>query len=505
MTIKYETEFILSKSSEYDKIEPSKEQSDFLESYKSLLKSSPSYKKFDRRNSNNYHKNYNNDNNLNFNKTLIKRKDNAWIPSKNSNDITKKIRNILNKISYDNKNKTIKSLTTGLLKIEDINVLSVLSKLILDKIRFDKDYYDIYLSICETVWNMHKWHSKLIEPIIEFNAENNKFYYKLNENCDKKGPFDNKYLIYNALNFKNNVTSLCKYEFGQIDSVIDEINGSDDDEYIYKRKRKIFGTLEFIGHLYKRNVLTPDIIKYCINTLVKIQTNSESIKEQHIECIKVLLDIVNDQKYFDSNYMNWLSSHMKNVILKKKWNTRIMFMIDDIINSGFSKPKKIISKKENYEPDEVLDMYMKNKNLNKTYQHVKTGSVKEYIQLILYFMIDDVRKHDVLLPLMRKIYNTKLATIKEINNNLIEHVTNIDDLLIDIPKAVENIALSAIKIAKTLNQKVLLFNKSINKSKLSDNTKKHIVDIYKHILVNKENKRYLVNTFYTKEIFNMVK
>lgn len=242
---------------------------------------------------NNSHYNHNNrnknkNNNDNKPKEILVKSSTAWDPSKNKNngikkDSSKKIKGILNKITNDNFDKLIlklkKELKETKLEGEDLDNIS---KLMLKKICYDKKFHELYIKICDVIWNIY--------PI-----------------------------------FKKILLNKCQKEFMNIDIYIQEYDNEEDDEEQDKINRKIMGTIEFISYMFNLKYISTSIIKQCIFNLARFEC------DKHIEGFKTLVEIINIKK-FDEKLIEYLKEKISNILNAddKNLQARIKYILEDL-------------------------------------------------------------------------------------------------------------------------------------------------------------------------------
>ncbi len=273
-----------------------------------------------------------------YKKFKIKNK-NAWVPTipkTNIEKIRKIIRIILNKITEKNYNILIETLICEINKFNTSDVLEILATEIIDKVIDDNNFHNIYIKLCNRIWSLKSWHEDLITIVID---DNNKLYWhknSMNDN-DLNGPFDseNDIRIYTDkyINFRYMLLEILQQKFMRKDEYIKDSNQPDINEDLrYKYRRYIFSIIEFIGKLYKKNMISEVIIHLCLLDLINYHKQDDQIIQEYVECFHILWKII-DEKIISpmkpdlaNQYFNYIKEH----IMIHNWPLRIEFMLDDI-------------------------------------------------------------------------------------------------------------------------------------------------------------------------------
>ena len=262
-------------------------------------------------NKNENNKNENNENNKNKNnnennKNKNKNENNENNKNKNNKN-EKNIRGLLNKITVKNYEKLISKLKTELDENKEsisIKILENISYLMLKKVWYDKKFHELYINICETIWNIIPSFRKIL----------------LN-NCQKE-----------FLGIKEKVEIIFILETQKIEiedsneNIKTIIKNEDIEEKIQKKNREIMGTIEFIGYLFNMNLISHNIIKECILYLLEINS------DKYINYFKTLTEIINMRK-INKNIKEHCTNHIKNIIESGKYdnNKRISFTLEKIL------------------------------------------------------------------------------------------------------------------------------------------------------------------------------
>ncbi len=212
----------------------------------------------------------------------ITKGDNAWIPIKPKSEIDKikkTIKIILNKITEDNSNVLIETLVCEINKSNNADVLNILAKEIIEKIIFDKSYQNIFIKLCQRIWAMNNWHKNLVTIISD--EHGNLFWYKntAKEDVQLSGPYKDEESLRNdagkKVNFKYSLLNILQKHFQKKNTYVEKSRQNELDEDLrYKYRRHIFGTLEFIGKLFKKKYLSEKIIHLCILDLLDFENKN---------------------------------------------------------------------------------------------------------------------------------------------------------------------------------------------------------------------------------------
>lgn len=273
-----------------------------------------------------YKKNKNNKNNSSTwrkKELSLKKGENAWIShtlSSNGNNTDEKcyikykkiILGNLNKITDKNIDKIISILSNKLIEYNDILTLYILAEELINKIWFDNSFHEQYIKIIKHFSNLEEeWYSNLFLIYSDDKGYHWK-YMKYTEEHEKytscfKGPFID--ISYDSVknnantcsNFKTIFLNICQREFSKKLIYIKELeeymtilntntntneNNNLDEDYemkIFNLKRKVFGTIEIIGYLYKHSEIKIDIINIIniniLEHLIKKDINSNNFNE----------------------------------------------------------------------------------------------------------------------------------------------------------------------------------------------------------------------------------
>ena len=188
---------------------------------------------------------------------------NQW--KKKNEPLKMELKLSFNKLSLTNY-ETIKNDIINLLKKKDNNIKYFMNELF-DKIFFDEQISEMYMNLCNDVWIQ----KDLLTNIINIKKYKSKFYYIYKNK--KSQEFSNKSeLIEHAYKleiFKDFIIEEFNKEFNKRSIYIENIKNTTDEDKIFFLKKKIFGTIEFMGLLHKHNHISDKYICFIIDELIK--------------------------------------------------------------------------------------------------------------------------------------------------------------------------------------------------------------------------------------------
>ena len=253
---------------------------------------------------------------------------------------------ILNKITDDNFEAQSSELLKMLCENKEKTSVLIIANLILEKIWYDKAYYKLYINLCKKIWDTDDWVTESYQVFCIEKGDIKKikeYFYILNFELKKefilkapilKGPFKSHEIAESCakkmVNFKSIFFGLCRDNFYKREFFINEMIKIQDSNQKYKLKRQFFGTVEILGHLYNMGHMDENIIHYILLSLLHTdsQYSNGAIYEEEIEAFKLLWDIVHYK--IGSEKMSEYNNLLK-VEEKKKWSSRIKFMLDDML------------------------------------------------------------------------------------------------------------------------------------------------------------------------------
>lgn len=360
--------------------------------------------------------------------------------------------NVLNKLTKKNIDNISSILLDAIGNSKEENCLEIVANAILEKVWYDKGFYELYVILCKKIWEKnwdipHTIHKKVNNYQIE------EYYYSLYSNIKQYGPFKNidtiKEHIKKNMNFKKIFISLCKNHFCKrylYCKTLQDIKNSSE-QFIYKRK--IFGTVQILGYLYKYNHISQDIIHYILLSLLHSDSKTQKgcLYEEEMEAFKLLWDIVSNMfsKEEKEEYIQLCKKELP------RWSPRTRFMIDDIISSCSTNTQKDSEKNILQKITKKIVPNLTQQDFTNIVSFSRKGNIdsispllqKSKIQEILIPIIQDIMEyheyisnHIKLIDFCIKKYTIDQKTICSIfSKTCIE----LPDILIDAPRAKKNI------------------------------------------------------------------
>jgi hypothetical protein len=274
---------------------------------------------------------------------------------------------VLNKITETNFEVQSTELLKVLCENKEKMSVEIISNLILEKIWYDKSFYRLYVNLCKKLWENNEWVSECYEVSYIQKGKKKEYFYTLyfESKQSLKGPFKTNELAkekaIKMANFKTVFVALCRDNFYRREEFIKEMVNMPDSNQKYKLKRRLFGTIEILGHIYEMGYLEESIIHYLLLSLLHPE-NKGSKYEEELETMKLLWDIVYKKIGSKKNEYKTLLKKEN----KKNWSSRIKFMISDMI----SNISTIISDKvlediedQDIEDQDIEDQDIKDKNI----------------------------------------------------------------------------------------------------------------------------------------------
>jgi len=246
---------------------------------------------------------------------------------------------VLNKITETNFEKQANELLKVLLENKEKNSVNIIAELILEKVWYDKGFYKLYVNLCKKLWENDEWVSECYQIHCVEKSKKEYFYSSNLESSTKpvlKGPYNSKEKAIaeakRMVNFKSIFISLCRDNFYKRHTFITEASGLPDSTKKYKLKRRLFGTVEILGHFCNMGHLDENIIHFIILSLLHTDNihSSGAKYAEELEALKLLWDIVHNKigQRVMGEYSNLL-----NVELKREWCSRINFMLEDMLET----------------------------------------------------------------------------------------------------------------------------------------------------------------------------
>lgn len=387
---------------------------------------------------------------------------------------------VLNKITIKNYEIQSNELLKVLIQNKEQKSVKIIAELILDKIWYDKGFYNLYVNLCKKLWNNNDW----ITECYTINNVENSYSYTLNfESINKDKNINNTFKTIEKAtqkaievsNFKTVFLSLCRDNFYKRKQFIEKANETQDSTIKYKIKRRLFGTVEILGYFYNLNELDENIIHFIFLSLLHTDSNNSNGASypEEIEAFKLLWDI--SYKNINKNTLNQYRKILKKEFTKD-WGSRINFMIEDMIEN--------ISNKDNVIKKSIVSQWCK-KNISILNKENKENIFNKIIKLSRNYKKEFSVKQKDLLEYFNKIkkdkntlfskliidcteysehinnhYKTIIYLLNNSSNTSLNHPLSdaftisgkyISDLKIDAPKAPQNMGNLIIKIINNTN------------------------------------------------------
>lgn len=246
---------------------------------------------------------------------------------------------VLNKITNSNFKQQSDQLLKILLENKEKGSVLIIANLILEKVWYDKGFYNLYVNLCKKLWENDEWVSEGYQILSMKKGNKMEYFYTLQFDVKQtpssmKGPFDsNKKALDEAKqmsNFRSVFISLCRDNFYKRAEYITEAANLPETSQKYKLKRRLFGTVEILGHFFMTGGIDETIIHFMNMSLLHTDNLHQSGAKfpEEIEALKLLWDIVikKMKPASMSEYYVLLQSEMN-----RKWCSRIKFMIEDML------------------------------------------------------------------------------------------------------------------------------------------------------------------------------
>jgi hypothetical protein len=399
--------------------------------------------------------------------TLCDNKDSTWRKEKINTTVLKKVSGIksfvirtLNKITENNFESQANILLNELLENKDSSAVKTVAEIILDKVWYDKSFYNIYVALCQKLWKNTSWMTPAYKIFKTNNNNKIQYFYTLQIESNNKtnsliGPYKTQEQTeteaLKKVHLKSIFLALCRDHFHKREQYINDArNMSDNGNDKYKTKRKLYGTVEILGQFYKMGYLDEKIIHFIFLSLLHSNTNDKekgAKYEEEIEAFHLLWNIVKDK--IPINIFREYRPLLEKEYKSNKWPQRINFMIDDIIEFTNYKfiGKSFESKK--FKPEfeskqrELCDEDLENlvKENRKTNINDKLKNIK--IDKLVILLIQDIMEYGEYLDNHVETLKCILKsgyTHKQLTEAISLATEDIIDIKIDAPKAPHNIA-----------------------------------------------------------------
>lgn len=254
----------------------------------------------------------------------------------NIEDLCKRVRGILNKLTPEKFDPLLEQLQA--LNIDTNEKLSGVISLVFEKAIDEPNFSAAYAQLCQ----------KLSKPMEEKEEAERKSSGNKNSKDSTQAVFKKQLLNKCQTEFDNHVANenSIRLKLLPLQTELNETTDSNRkmelrmqlEEEERKLRRRSVGTVRFIGELYRQNMLTTNIMEWCVVTLLNMRT------EEKLECLCKLLTTVgqkleqksNNEEY-DKKYYRDLSVHfhtMQSIASDKKQSkisSRVRFMLMDVI------------------------------------------------------------------------------------------------------------------------------------------------------------------------------
>ena len=283
--------------------------------------------------------------------------------------------NILNKITENNIDVLSSKMVDYIKNNHEKNEMEIIAISILEKVWYDKGFYELYIKICEKLWKCKEWNISYTIHTKKGKYEFDEFYYTLFTSSKMYGPYKNKNeletYIQKNISFKTILIILCKDYFCKKNIFINKLKKEKDQGDQYKLKRKIFGTIQLLGYMYKLHHISDNIIHYIFLSLLHSDSKTQKgcVHEEEIEACKLLWDIVSDlfSKEEKEEYIRLFTKE------QTKWSPRIRFMIEDIISNNQSN-KPYQKPQSNNQSNKPYQKPQSNNQSNKPYRKPQSNN-----------------------------------------------------------------------------------------------------------------------------------
>lgn len=299
---------------------------------------------------------------------------NKWkLNNVNVQKINQEIKLSLNKLSEKTYNNIKNQIFSLLEKNNNEDTLKNFMKELFEKIWFDEKFIELYVQLCYDIWS-------------------NK-----NINCESKF-----------------ILNLCYHEFKNKELYKKNMNENINEEYKFINKRKIIGTVEFIGYLYIKNYIDNiQLIKIIDDLIIFSKDNID------YEAFYKLWNIIIKNNRLDENntlrYKNLLTINIKNIK-----DNRIRILIETLLDKFIIKEDK---NNINYINDCIIE-YKKNKDLFKTVNKFKEIDKNLIVNELIINELEN--KCNIFIEIILLLVDKKELI------NILDKI-NLDELEYDIP------------------------------------------------------------------------
>ena len=359
-----------------------------------------------------------------------------------------KIRSYLNKISNDTYEKISTQLINELIEIKNLKIFEILSKEITTKCILDNKYRNLYMNLCDKIWDNKEIHFNLIH----IKKTGYDYYWNIIDNIDIYGPYKNENVLKNnvfkKINFKKYFVNYIQEQFYNKNIHIELL----DDEIFFEEKKKLLSLCELISILYINNHINFDIINIVLINLLHLN-NSDMVKEIELELFHLIIHYIckngnnNNNKFNEYNKIFIEYIEKLNLLINVNISKRSEFFISEIIKilTAFMNNKDRNNLKNNLKNNLISNSKINinffdsllSKNIELSFNlFKKETNYEETITKIINLILDKTKKYDILFlfQFLKKIKKEYILLFNNIINNIIE---NVEDIILDIPNIKE--------------------------------------------------------------------
>ncbi|XP_058452244.1 eukaryotic translation initiation factor 4 gamma 3-like [Malaya genurostris] len=254
---------------------------------------------------------------------------NAWRPrflmkqeegdeeTKKTQELFKKFRSVLNKLTPDNFNVLVEQVKTY--EIDTEERLDGCIRILFEKAIMEPNFTDTYVQMCKEVGS-----------IIKISTGDNQqadFKRKLITQCQKEFEKHHTDKEQNANEIEETKKKSTEEKTEDVEDIQFEL-----EEKEIKIRRRALGTIRFIGELFKHKLLTHKIMYSCINILL----SEDMLDEESLECLCKLLTTIGGrmEQECDPQGLQYCFDRLQDIVDKKSLQvcSRIRFMILDVMD-----------------------------------------------------------------------------------------------------------------------------------------------------------------------------
>ncbi|XP_053697907.1 eukaryotic translation initiation factor 4 gamma 1-like [Sabethes cyaneus] len=255
---------------------------------------------------------------------------NAWRPrflkmqeegdeeTKKTQELFKKFRSVLNKLTPDNFNVLVEQVKTY--EIDTEERLDGCIKILFEKAIMEPNFTDTYAQMCKEVGSIIK--------ISTGDNQQANFKRKLITQCQREFEKHHTDKEQNANEIEESKKKATEEKTDEIEDLQFELEEKD-----IRIRRRALGTIRFIGELFKHKQLTHKIMYTCINILL----SEEMLDEESLECLCKLLSTIGCrmEQECDPMGLQYCFDRLQEIVDRKSTIqvcNRIRFMILDLMD-----------------------------------------------------------------------------------------------------------------------------------------------------------------------------